>query len=59
MPVLTDTESFGAYSSTDTGTKPSIGGNGVNHPSTMLIEYVYNECLRELVDDLKVASVNA
>jgi hypothetical protein len=57
MPLLTDTEAWGTYNSADTSTKPTIGGNGVNHPSTMLLEYVYNECLREFVDDLKIASI--
>src|SRR5690606_3640435 len=57
MPILTDTEAWGAYDAVATSTKPKIGGNGVNHPSTILLEYVYNECLRELADDLKVASI--
>lgn len=57
MPLLTDTECYGEYNVADATTRTYAGGNGLNHPTTLLIEYVYNETLRELENDLKIASI--
>ncbi|MBA9088641.1 lysophospholipase L1-like esterase [Fontibacillus solani] len=52
VPTLTDTEMWGPYIADDFNTKPGIGGNGVNHPSTIGIQEVYCTALQEFVDDL-------
>ncbi|MBA9088724.1 hypothetical protein FHR92_005242 [Fontibacillus solani] len=52
VPTLTDTEMWGPYVADDYNTKPGIGGNGVNHPSTIGVQEVYCTALKEFVDDL-------
>lgn len=55
-PTLTEYEMWGLHEDGAYGTKPVIGGNGVNHPSTIGLEEVYVPALKEFVDDLGKAS---
>lgn len=54
-PIMTDSEAWGSYSSSNFTTRQDIGGNGVNHPSNILLKEVYEEALKEMAHDLKVA----
>ena len=51
-PTMTEYETFGLFEDGIYTTKPLIGGNGANHPSTIGVEELYVVALTEFVEDL-------
>jgi hypothetical protein len=55
VPSLTEEEMYGPHVYGDYTTKPGIGGNGVNHPSTIGLEEAYCTALSEFVEDISAS----